>query len=152
MYREIKNKTLRNYNLRCIDGSVHGCSKCVGYCSYDGHSGFLTAEQQAGHQCIEKGCFYYHPKPATPKRTHDNSSSLLQKVFSIAQVATAEMEGLRVIRVEPGPSAGYTVYYVAIAKYDILPVAKEVTTATERQIIMQQIPCNFDVAVSLVMT
>lgn len=152
LYREIESKTARNFNLRCIDGSIHGCGKCVGYCTYDGHSGFLTAQMQKEHQCIEKGCFYHYPKPRGQKRLHDDNKSLQKKVFSAAQVATAAMEGLRVIRVSVEPNQNCVIFYAAIAEYDILPVAEKVTASTECQIRMEQIQCDFDVAVALVMS
>lgn len=151
LYREVENKTIKNFNLRCIDGSIHGCGKCVGYCSYDGHAGFLTAEMQKEHQCIAKGCFHHSPKPAAQKRLHDNSS-LQKRILSIAQAATMAMEGLRVIRVVVESNANCVVYYATIAEYDVSPVAKEITASTKCQATMKQIPCDFDVAIALVMS
>lgn len=54
---------------RCIDGVVTGCGKCVGYCSFDGHPGYLTEEHRRKHNCLGKGCFYYFEKPKV-KYTH----------------------------------------------------------------------------------
>lgn len=152
LYREIEKKTIRNFNLRCIDGSVHGCGRCVGYCSYDGHAGFLTPELQKTHQCIEKGCYYHYPKPAAQKRSHDNNRASQKRILSIAQAATATMEGLRVIRVSIEPNTRCIVYYAAIAEYDISSVADEIAADTEFQICMKQIPCDFNAAVALVMS
>lgn len=152
LYREIEEKTIKNFNLRCIDGSVHGCGKCVGYCSYDRHAGFLTPEMQKEHQCIEKGCYYYYPKPAAQKRSHDDNRALQKRIFSVAQAATATMEGLRVIRVSVEPNAKCVVYYAAIAKYDISPVEEAITASTECQTGMEQILCDFNMAVALVMS
>lgn len=152
LYREVEKRTIKNFNLRCIDGSIHGCNKCVGYCSYEGHAGFLTSEMQKKHQCIEKGCFYHYPKPAVKKRSHDDSRTFQKKVFLIAQAATAAMEGLRVIRVSAETSTSYVVYYAAIAKYDISSVIEAITARTECQICMKQIQCDFNVAATLVMS
>lgn len=151
VYREIEKKTIIDFNLRCIDGSIHGCGRCVGYCSYDGHAGFLTPEMQKKHRCLEKGCYYYYPKPAAQKRPCNDNRALQKNVFSIAQAATATMEGLRVIRVAVEPDANCTVYYAAIAEYDISSVENEISANAAHQIHMKQIPCDFNVAAALVM-
>lgn len=151
LYCEVEKRTIKNYNLRCIDGSIHGCGKCVGYCCYDGHTGFLTAELQTEHQCIEKGCFYHHPKPVKQRRSHADNVSLQKEVLSIAQGATFAMEGLRIIRVAVPSSTSCVVYYAAIAMYDISVVAEKIAASTGCQVVMKQIPCDFDTAVALVM-
>ena len=33
-------------NRRCINGKITSCGRCVGYCSFQEHAGFLTREQQ----------------------------------------------------------------------------------------------------------
>ena len=150
LYREIEKKTIRDFNLRCIDGSIHGCGRCVGYCTYEGHEGFLTHDMQKKHKCLEKGCYYHHIKPAAPKKTRIDNKALQKEILSIAQSATYAMEGLRVIRVVVEP-ANCIVYYAAIAKYDISSIEKRISTKTERRIRMKQIPCDFNVAAALVM-
>lgn len=152
LYREVECKTIRGFNLRCIDGSTHGCCKCVGYCSYAGHPGFLTAEMQKEHRCIEKGCFYHDPKPATRKKLHGSDNSFQRRILSIAQAATAAMEGLRVIRVSVESNANCVVYYAAIAEYDVSPVAEEIAACTKCRVSMRQIPCDFNVAAALVIS
>ena len=47
---------------KCINGKFTGCGKCVGYCSYQIHPGFLTRELRKEHDCIKKGCYYYQSK------------------------------------------------------------------------------------------
>ena len=39
---EYYDKRADKHARRCIDGSMTGKSKCVGYCTYTGHEGFLT--------------------------------------------------------------------------------------------------------------
>lgn len=50
------------YNRRCIDGKITGCGKCVGYCTFSIHEGFLTKELRKKHNCVKKDCLYYVPK------------------------------------------------------------------------------------------
>lgn len=152
LYREVEQKTVRNFNLRCIDGSLHGCGRCVGYCAYDGHAGFLTAELQDKHRCIEKGCFYHSSKPKARRSLQDNNKSLQRRILLTARDATATMEGLRVIRVAVEPDATCVIYYAAIAEYDVAPVVETIAASTGYQVAMKQIPCDFDVAVALVMS
>lgn len=152
LYREVERETIRNFNLRCIDGSLHGCGRCVGYCTYDGHAGFLTAELQGEHQCIEKGCFYHFSKPKAQRNLRDNNKSLRRRILLTAQDATAAMEGLRVIRAAVEPDATCVVYYAAIAEYDVAPIVEAIAASTGCQVTMKQIPCDFDVAVALVMS
>ena len=47
---------------RCIDGKITGSNKCVGYCRYMGHPGFLTEKNRKEHDCLGKGCHYYVSK------------------------------------------------------------------------------------------
>ena len=151
LYRKIEKTTIRNFNLRCIDGSIHGCGKCVGYCSYDGHAGFLTPEMRKAHQCLEKRCYYHYPKQAVQGKKHDDSKTYQERLLSIAQAATAAMEGLRVIRATVGPNANCVVYYAAIAEYDVSSATNEIAASTGLRIHMKQIQCDFNVAATLVM-
>ena len=72
----------------CIDGHITGSNKCVGYCQYKEHSGFLTTELLVQHDCIKKGCDYFIAKPKykdTTKNHDDMSLTILshaQKAFS----------------------------------------------------------------------
>ena len=39
---------------RCIDGSVTGRNRCVAYCNYENHPGFLTRPHLLSHNCAAK--------------------------------------------------------------------------------------------------
>ncbi len=66
-------------------------------------------------------------------------------------MATAKMEGSKVIRANQATEGLWTVYYVTIAQYELLPVETFVSQTIGCRVQMKQIRCNFDVAVSLVM-
>ena len=51
-----------NHTRKCIDGTTTGSNKCVGYCRYDVHPGFLTAKLRKAHACVQKRCVYYLEK------------------------------------------------------------------------------------------
>ena len=61
-YKKIEDQKGSGYNRKCIDGRITGCSKCVGYCEYDGHPGFLTEKLRRKHDCLNKQCYYYIAK------------------------------------------------------------------------------------------
>ena len=54
-----------NHNRKTISGQIVGSNKCVGYCKYKEHTGFLTQRNRKEHNCIGKGCNYYVPKEKT---------------------------------------------------------------------------------------
>lgn len=56
-------KRCKNHERRCIDGRLTGSNKCVGYCKFEGHPGFLTKELRKRYNCLGKGCNYYVGKP-----------------------------------------------------------------------------------------
>ncbi len=59
LYGYYEKQSRSVYSRRTIDGKTVGCSKCVGYCSYDEHTGFLTQKLRKQHNCIKKRCDYY---------------------------------------------------------------------------------------------
>ncbi len=61
-YALMERNSRMGVNRRTIDGKITGCGKCVGYCSFYEHPGYLTKEIRKQHDCIKKGCYYYSPK------------------------------------------------------------------------------------------
>lgn len=51
-----------NNHCRCINGMVTGSNKCVGFCSYSGHPGYLTQDLRKRKNCIKKECRHYLTK------------------------------------------------------------------------------------------
>lgn len=83
-YSYFDNKQNHTHNRRTIDGTITGCGKCVGYCQFSEHSGFLTKEQRKEHNCIGKGCHYYLSKPKTEKvKTvrRNTTNEIIQTIF-----------------------------------------------------------------------
>lgn len=68
-YEQYEKQCRSKYDRRCIDNSITGCNKCVGYCQYAEHPGFLTEELRKQHNCIGKQCFHYVAKQKKEKRT-----------------------------------------------------------------------------------
>ena len=61
-YQQLEKQYGSGVNRRLINGVTTGCGKCVGFCKYQEHPGFLTKDLRREHNCIGKGCFYYVPK------------------------------------------------------------------------------------------
>lgn len=58
-YQQMESLYGSGNNRRLIDGKITGCGKCVGYCRFEKHPGFLTRMQRKEHNCLGKRCFYY---------------------------------------------------------------------------------------------
>lgn len=69
-YRRCDNPPKSGYNhtRKCIDGTVTSSNRCVGYCKYYGHTGYLTSKLRKKHDCIGKACRYYISKSNTLQR------------------------------------------------------------------------------------
>lgn len=113
-YEAYEKLSRSQYDRRCIDNTIAGCSRCVGYCKYEGHPGFLTEKHRKVHRCIEKGCYYYLAKPAREKTTLKRPTDLSSSILSLAREILAGEEYTRVIRVENKEADRYTAFYVTI--------------------------------------
>ncbi len=96
LYSYWESRSPSQYTRKCIDGSVTGCNKCVGYCQYAGHPGFITQKHRLAHRCIEKNCFYYIGKPCREKTIQKVKSSCAQ-ILTMAEQYTQHMDGIKVI-------------------------------------------------------
>lgn len=87
----------KSVSARCINGQITGSSACVGYCQYCEHPGYLTKELRKQHNCIQKECRYYVPKPK--EQTGDTEQVLTDKLMRFAQQAVSDIEDMRILRV-----------------------------------------------------
>lgn len=58
-YTTFEKNSPTKFTHRCIDNSITGCNKCVGYCEYRGHPGFLTRNLIRQYDCINKYMAFY---------------------------------------------------------------------------------------------
>ena len=113
VYAEYEKGSPSAYTRRSITGAVVGCSKCVGYCKYYGHPGFLTKEQRRQHDCLNKGCYYYIEKQ---KDRRPSSSAIMDRSpIILSQIQRMMSEAaVNVIRVQGTGLQEYTAFYVTI--------------------------------------
>jgi len=113
LYERYEKKCNSKYNRRCIDNSVTGCNRCVGYCQYAEHPGFLTEELRKKHNCLGKQCFHYVAKPKK-KHTPQLIVDLTASILTMVQQVMCQNEFTRVLRVENTEFRRYNAYYVSI--------------------------------------
>lgn len=136
-------------NRQCIDGSVRGCSKCIGYCNFDEHPGFLTEELMKKHKCFEKSCDYFIAKPTyakTPK-VKDESTNVVEKVSE----SIMGFEGIKIIRAEQDDYDDWFVYYVAIANYHEDILEDTIEKECGLQVKMVKLSYSFENSLSIIM-
>ena len=75
-YSAYESQLKTPHHRKCIDGTITGCGKCVGYCQYQEHPGFLTKDLRKEHNCIKKGCYYYLPKVKRVEKVNSMSAAI----------------------------------------------------------------------------
>lgn len=147
-YDMIERNNTDTYNRRCIDGSIHGCSSCKGYCDFKDHSGYLTEKMIAEKHCIEKGCDYFRAKTKAQRPVKRTSN--VNEILSVASSALTMFEGLRVVRAKQTASGSWTLYYAQIADYDSGRLRESLSAHCDFDFSLSRIPCDFDTATRLV--
>jgi hypothetical protein len=148
-YRTYDNRYQSSHNRPCIDGSITGCGKCVAYCTYEQHPGFLTEELKAKHKCVEKQCNYYLPKPRKIKQIDKNKVEAAN-IISLAISVTNEMEGLRVLRANKNADGTWVIYYVSIAGYILDDIETEMQDCSGENVMFSKLEYNFEIAASII--
>lgn len=136
---------------RCIDNKITGRNKCVGYCQYNEHPGFLTERHIKQHNCIGKGCHYFIAKPQKAKEKHgfeDQSNIILRYIKDNFLVP----EGVCVVRIACLYHGHYVAHYVAITKdYDLTKCNRTIKGKFNVEISFENLNYNFETCVSLLM-
>ena len=128
LYDRYDKKIPSGTGRRCIDGSVTGRNKCVGYCQYCGHPGFLTQKLRDDHQCREKQCCHYVEKQARAK-AKAVCEDCSEQILAAAKRELGQMEAVKPIRVTRTDFKSYVVFYVSITKEDPLCACEEKLSA-----------------------
>lgn len=124
IYVEQASQYGSSYIRKTIDGRQVGCSKCVGFCQYDGHPGFLTAEQRDQHNCLQKNCYYYVSKPAKEKK-RSISKNITCNILSVANENIVQQEGIRFLNAVEYEYGKWHLEYVTITnEYSLTSVQK----------------------------
>lgn len=149
-YEKFGSLDTSEHNCVCIDGTVCGCGKCVGYCQFSGHRGFLTQKLRKEHNCIKKNCIYYVGREKS-RKTHisltDKSSDLLEK----ARKASENIEGFRFIKAKQDDYFNYILYYVTITDcYDLEDISGNLENMTDCKYSFEKLDYSFDKCAELI--
>lgn len=152
-YEYYESASPSRVNRRCINGRITGSGKCVGYCTYDGHPGFLTKELRKEHNCIGKGCFYYIAKERTEKEV---TVTIVDHSLFILEEARKELEHIESVyltKVFMNSFDKYTVCYISISREDIpANISSELSEKTGVNVTFKRLNYDFDTCVELIMT
>ncbi len=149
-YQKAEKNFGEGHNRKCIDGRITGCGKCVGFCKYSGHPGFLTEDQRTTHNCIGNNCNYYLPKPERIRsivKTPDPSKILLDLI----REAVSGMEGLKVTRIR-NENGSWVANYVTLSNdYQLEPIERNVNLQSGFKFRFHKLNLDFDTCVQIVM-
>lgn len=146
LYAYYEEKSHSRINRTCINGRVTGCGKCVGYCQYSGHPGFLTRDLRKQHDCINRNCYYYVPKPLKEKRQIENRrGTYLDTIACILH----PYEGMKVLGVDE-TDEGLLLRYITITNsYSLEELTEKLKEKFECRIAWKKLDYSFDVCAKL---
>ena len=137
------------YNRKCIDGKVTSCSNCVGYCQYNKHPGFLTAEHLTKHNCAEKGCDYYIAKS---KRVKIKNSEYAAEVLEFVRSKVKSNEGIRIMNIKEQGDDKYIAYYVTVTNdISFEEVIRDVKLKFNLDLKLEQLNYDFDTCAEIIL-
>lgn len=132
-YAFFEKKSPYNYTRRCIDNSITGSNKCVGYCQYDGHPGFLTKDLLKQHNCIEKECYHFVKKLSKDMPINNNNHNISSLILKHAQNTFSNNEGIKIMSVKNTEYKDYTISYITITNEcnfnDYISIAQDIFDA-----------------------
>lgn len=148
-YTYFEEKNGSGHTRMCIDGRLTSESKCVGYCRYYGHKGYLTKEQRKEHDCLGKGCFYYLQKPSKYYEKHADKN-YRRDVLNIASDAASSFEGMRIMSVEELAENKWAIKYITITnEYSIPELERKISNAIGQTARLVKLNYDFDIVSKL---
>ena len=63
LYAEMEKRYGHGHELKTLERKFTASSKCIGFCLYDRHPGFVTTTIMQAHHCWERDCLYFLEKP-----------------------------------------------------------------------------------------
>lgn len=147
-YSHFEKHSPSQHNRISIDGRVVGSNKCVGYCRYEQHAGFLTREQRKRHNCLNKQCHYYIPKPTAETQKRENN----KEDYTTLIIPLMELyDGLKVLRATKRDDGSIVCYYISITNaYSIKKIEQELMKELRKTVVLQKLMYDFDVCANLI--
>ena len=138
------------HSRQCIDGTITGSGKCVAFCEYEQHPGFLTDELRADHNCLEKSCIYYLQKKNRVRSNRSVNDLEHDHIMEVSRRATSDMEGMRLMRADRDADGGWTIYYISIADYVLDSIVCHLEEMTGSSIRFSNLDYRFEIAAELI--
>ncbi len=147
-YERLEAKFGEGHNRRCIDGKITGCGKCVGYCQYKVHPGFLTEKHRREHHCVEHGCRYYVAKPDRPKVRKEIASA--SRLMALTSKFCGKLEGLRVMRVLEEKNEWVLNYVTLTNEYKLEDIAMLITQQWGEKVRFRRLDLDYETCAELI--
>ncbi len=150
-YQKYIEKSPSKHEMKCIDGRITGCGKCVAYCQYIGHNGFLTEKLMKSHKCIEKKCDYFVVKPGKKKLDDDDLKNSYDELLNIADKLTEKYEGLKFIKADLIGLNTRKLSYITISnEYPLQRIKNDIEERTGYTIMLEKLNYSFENCVKLI--
>ena len=147
-YEGLEAKFGEGHNRRCIDGQITGCGKCVGYCQYTVHPGFLTERHRREHQCMEHGCHYYIAKPERSKPRKEVAPAT--RLLSLTSEFCGKLEGLRVLRALEEKNEWVLNYVTLTNEYKLEDIAMLITQQWGEKVRFRRLDLDYETCAELI--
>jgi len=149
-YNTFDSKKNSNHNRKRIDGIITGRGKCVGYCKYINHPGFLTDDLRTKQKCLDKKCIYYIPKPKKNLRINAVKNNEQENILALSMSLTKDMEGMKIMRVNREKDGGWTIFYISISNYCFNATSRIIEEKTGNKVKFVDLRYNFEIAADLI--
>ena len=149
-YNTYDSKHNSAHKRTCIDGTITGSGKCVGYCEYVNHPGFLTEKLRAKHRCLEKKCIYYIPKQKSIMRNIAASDNEQERILALSASVTSDMEGLKIMRANRDKDDSWTIFYISISEYLFGAASRKIEEKTGIRVKFVDLRYRFEIAAELI--
>jgi len=136
-----------HYERRCIDGSIVGCSKCCGYCQYEGHPGFLTEKQMKDHDCVKKQCYHFLKKPVREPRYKETNSSEFE---GFVKGKLSCFDGIKVLRFKKTDNVCVAYFVTITNEYNFENCVFEAKNKYDVSLSFVRLNYDFDVCTKLI--
>ena len=122
-------------------------SRCVGYCEFDGHSGYLTEKLRNRHDCLQKNCRYYVPKTysSSPKNDKSSERKISSEILRFAREELAEEEAVYAVRAELVKETWCIFYFTITNDYDLSEATADIRAAFGIDVEFKRLNYSFDV-------
>lgn len=132
---------------KCINGRNTGCGNCVGFCKFAGHPGYLTQDLRREHDCLNKHCHYYLPKPQ--RQRTEKSKDISSLILSLAKQSVSDIEDLRIMNTRFEDRICVIGYITVFGQYNFSDVEQKIEKMSGVPVTMQKLDYSFERCVEL---